>query len=241
MSQMGTFYGVGVGPGDPELLTLKAVRTLNEVDVIFAAGHERSGKSLSLEIIRPHLKPDARVTPLHFPHTFGSVEGREVHAQAAGKILDALMRGQSAAFATLGDPMTFSTFTYVLDALLELEPAAPVTVVPGVTSFAAAAAATLTPLAEGDETLTILGAARSGAYFDEALAHSDNVVVMKPYRRTNEICDRIEAAGLAGHTWHCIECSRPTEKLTRGLAEARSGGKNYMSLFLIRKGGLLVR
>jgi precorrin-2/cobalt-factor-2 C20-methyltransferase len=242
MSTIGTFYGVGVGPGDPELLTLKAVRVLREVDVIFAAGHERNGKSLALDIVTPHLPPGARVESLNFPHTFDSVDGRSSHFEAAGRILDTLRRPMSAAFLTLGDPMTFSTFTYVLDALSELEPAVPVRVVPGVTSFAAAAAATLTPLAEGDETLTILGASRNTEALEAALKTADNLVIMKPYRQTERVCDLLQHAGLADRTMFCTECSRPTEKVSRGLEEARTGKGLYMSLFLVRKkGGKIAR
>jgi len=241
MSGIGTFFGVGVGPGDPELLTLKAVRVLREVDVIFAAGHERNGKSLALEIAGPHLPDGAKVEILSFPHTFDSVDGREAHFEAAGRILDVLRRPASAAFLTLGDPMTYSTFTYVHDALRELESAAPVKAVPGVTSFAAAAAASLTPLAEGDETLSIIGASRSTAALEAALAHADNIVIMKPYRQTARVCDLLREAGLGNRTLFCTECSRPGERISRGLDEARKATGRYMSLFLVRKGGKVVR
>ena len=134
MTPIGTLYGIGVGPGDPELLTLKAARLLATVDVVFVSSQERSGKSLAGEIAAPHLPPGREVVPLTFSHTFRGVEERSAHREAARRVLDVLRRPASAAFLTLGDPMTYSTFTYVLEALRELEPAAPVEVVPGITS-----------------------------------------------------------------------------------------------------------
>lgn len=234
--KLGTFYGVGVGPGDPELLTLKAVRVLSEADAVFAAGHERSGGSLARDIASPHLPEGREIVALPFPHTFDSVAGHGPHREAALRIAAVLEAGRSAAFLTLGDPMTFSTFTYVLAAVLDLLPDVPVRVIPGVTSFAAAAAATLTPLAEGEETLVVLGAAKDTDALADALKSSDNLVVMKPYRNTDAVCDLLDAEGLAAKTWFCTECSRPTEKVSRGTAEARSDSSRYMSLFLVRKG-----
>jgi precorrin-2/cobalt-factor-2 C20-methyltransferase len=226
---------VGVGPGDPELMTVKAIRVTREADVVFAAGHERSGKSLAWEIAAPHFPDDAAVTPLPFPHTFDSVDGRSPHREAAGQIVAVLRDGKSAAFLTLGDPMTFSTFTYVLEAVRELEQDVPVQIIPGITSFAAAAAATATPLAEGEETLAIVGAAKSTDALEAALTVADNLVIMKPYRQTDRVCTILAEEGLAEQTWHCIECSRTTERIERGLEAAKAGEGKYMSLFLVRK------
>ncbi len=231
------FYGIGVGPGDPELLTVKAARLIKEVDVIFAAGHERSGKSLALEIAGPHLPEDGEIVALPFPHTFDSVDGRDPHREVAQKIVETLKRPATAAFLTLGDPMTFSTFTYVLEELKKLAPEVEVEVVPGITSFAAAAAATQVPLAEGEESFTVLGAARGGmAKLKNILPLTDNLVIMKPYRQTVEVCDLLEEHGLGDSTWFCTECSRETELITRGLTDARENKGRYMSLFLVRKG-----
>jgi precorrin-2/cobalt-factor-2 C20-methyltransferase len=232
----GTLIGIGVGPGDPDLMTVKAIKAMNAVDVIFAAGHQRSGVSIAAEIARPHLLPGKEVVQLNFPHTFDSVDGREPHREAAGIIAETLKKPASAAFLTLGDPMTFSTFTYVRDAVLELLPSAKIEVVPGITSFAAAAAATGTPLAEGEETLAIMGAARETEGLLEVIDRADNIVIMKPYKMTERVCEILEERGLADSTHFCTECSRPTQKISRGLAGARNAGpEKYMSLFLVRK------
>ncbi len=232
---MGKFYGIGVGPGDPDLMTVKAVKLMNGADVVYAAANERNEGSLALSIARPHLRADARAEEINTPHTFESVDGRSPHALAAARVAETLKAGLSAAFLTLGDPMTYSTFTYVLAELRKLLPEVVVEVVPGVTSFAAAAASALTPLAEGDETLTVVGASRRADGVERALEYSDNVVIMKPYRRAEEVCDAIDRAGLSENAWFCAECSRPTELVVRTTARARENLGRYMSLFLVRK------
>ncbi|PLX40419.1 MAG: precorrin-2 C(20)-methyltransferase [Deltaproteobacteria bacterium] len=231
----GTFYGIGVGPGDPELLTVKAVNAIRDVDVVFTAGHQRSGVSMAGKIAYEYLK-DKEVVALPFPHTFDSVSGRSPHREAAEKIVEALKRPASVAFLTIGDPMTFSTFTYVLEAVRELDPTVPVKVIPGITSFAAAAAATITPLAEGEESFAVVGAAKTTEKLSKAIDAVDNLVIMKPYRHSEEVCDILDERGLGMHTWFCVECSRPHERCYLGLDAAREeGADKYMSLFIVRK------
>lgn len=236
MSTLGTFYGIGVGPGDPELLTLKAARLLREVDVIFVSSQARSGRSLALEIAAPHLPPGSEPVSLPFTHTFEGVEERRVHREHAQRVLEILRRPASCAFLTLGDPMTYSTFTYLLEAVREAEPAVPVEVVPGITSYSTAAAAALLPLAEGDESIAVVSAAQGTASLERALDASENVVVMKAYRNAREVCDLLEARGLGERALFSAECSRPGGLLLRDLEEVRALGPRYMSLFLVKRG-----
>jgi precorrin-2/cobalt-factor-2 C20-methyltransferase len=234
---MGTLYGVGVGPGDPELLTLKAARVLGQVDVVFTSAQARSGKSLALEIARPHLAPDKEIVALPFEHTFEGVESGAAHRANAERVLEALRRPASAAFLTLGDPMTYSTFTYLLREVRQLEPHVAVEVVPGITSFAAAAAKACEPLAEGDESFTVVSAARGVERLDRALGCSENVVVMKSYRNLTAVCDLLDREGLGADALYAVRCTRPGERCLRGTSAARASGPEYMSLFLVHPRG----
>lgn len=234
---LGTLFGIGVGPGDPELLTLKAARVLAQVDVVFTSAQARSGKSIALEIARPHLRGTEEVVSLPFEHTFEGVESGEAHRANADRVLEALRRPAAAAFLTLGDPMTYSTFTYLLRELRRLEPRVPVEVVPGVTSFAAAAAAAGEPLAEGDESLTVVSAARGAERLGLALELSDNVVVMKPYRSLAAVCDLLDERGRGDDALYAVRCTRPGERYLRGTGAARGCDAEYMSLFLVRRRG----
>lgn len=131
----GILYAVGVGPGAPDLLTLRAARILGSVDVILAAASPRNDYSAALDTARPHLRPDARVLRLEFPMT----RDRQVLARAwraaAETTLAVLAGGESAAFLTIGDPLIYSTFGYLLRTVRGLEPATAVEIVPGITSF----------------------------------------------------------------------------------------------------------
>ena len=152
----GHLYGIGVGPGDPELLTMKAARILGCVDLILAASSTKNEGSLALDIARPHLSPGAEIISLGFPMTRSGDALRAAWEENARLVLAELEKGRDAAFLTLGDPMLYSTFAYLLRTLRGLAPDQSVTVVPGITSFQAAAAATETVLAEGSENLLVL-------------------------------------------------------------------------------------
>ncbi len=234
-SSLGTLYGVGVGPGDPELLTLKAARVLSQVDVVFTSAQARSGKSLALDIARPHLTGTEEIVALPFDHTFEGVESGEAHRANAQRVVEVLRRPATAAFLTLGDPMTYSTFTYLLRELRQLEPTVPVEVVPGVTSFAAAAARSCQPLAEGDESLTVVSAARGVERLEGALELSENVVVMKSYRNLDRVCDLLEQRGHGADALYAVRCTRPGERCVRGTEAARESGPEYMSLLLVHR------
>ncbi len=232
---LGTLFGVGVGPGDPELLTLKAVRVLVQADVVFTSSQARSGKSLALEIAQPHLPPGKEIVALPFEHTFAGVESGDAHRANAERVLAVLRRPASAAFLTLGDPMTYSTFTYLLRELRQVEPSVQVEVVPGITSFAAAAARACEPLAEGDESFTVVSAARDIGRLEEALSLSENVVVMKSYRNLEAVCGLLEREGRDADALYTVRCTRPGEKVLRGTDAARQSGPEYMSLFLVHR------
>lgn len=230
----GKLYGVGVGPGDPELLTFKAARVISKVDVVFASAQERTGRSLALEIASQHVPCGAEVVKLFFPHTFEGVESGDSHRSNAEKVLEVLGRPASAAFLTVGDPMTYSTFTYLLAALKKMAPKTSVEVVPGITSFAAAAAQALTPLVEGDESLSLVSGVRGVERVREALGFSENIVVMKPYRRTVELCDLLMSKNLEQSTIYSSECSQESGSTSWGLSAAREKPHRYMSLFLVK-------
>ena len=110
MTMTGTLYAVGVGPGAPDLLTLRAVEALRRVDVILAAASPRNDYSRALETARPHLRPDVRLQRLEFPMTHDKATLRAAWEKAAGITRDVLRGGENAAFLTIGDPLVYSTF-----------------------------------------------------------------------------------------------------------------------------------
>ncbi len=230
----GHLYGIGVGPGDPELLTLKAANILGRVDVILAAASTRNDDSLALDIARPHLAPGVRVIRLGFPMSRDEDTLQAAWEENARLVLAELALGHDAAFLTLGDPLLYSTFAYLLRTLRRLAPEQPVTIVPGITSFQAAAAATETVLAESAQNLLILPGIREAGELRRSLEGADNAVILKAY--TNFSAIREELRTLPTPT-HCVFASKMGMKeqfITRSLDEAPDN-PTYLSLMLLTK------
>jgi precorrin-2/cobalt-factor-2 C20-methyltransferase len=118
----GTLYGIGVGPGDPDLIPVKAVKALGGVDIIFAAASTKNPHSQAVEIARPHLPVDVELRLLGFPMTKDAAKKTAAWRAHAETILAELAKGRSAAFLTLGDPLTYATYGYVLTQILLLMP-----------------------------------------------------------------------------------------------------------------------
>ena len=155
VNTLGTLYGIGVGPGDPELLTIKAARILGQVAAVFAASSSKNDHSIAQAIVAPHLPPGTAIIRLAFPMTRDTTALEAAWHANAVTMADRLATGRDAAFITLGDPMLYSTFAYVLPCLRTLLPGLTVTIIPGITSLQAAAAATGTPLAASGENLLV--------------------------------------------------------------------------------------
>ena len=110
----GTLYGIGVGPGDPELITMKAVKILNRVDIVYAAASTKNNHSLAVNIAGPHIPENTAVKMLRFPMTSDKNETRKAWKTHARTIIAELEKGLDVAFLTLGDSMTYSTYGYIL-------------------------------------------------------------------------------------------------------------------------------
>ena len=232
----GILYGVGVGPGDPELLTLKAVRVLSEADRVYAARSSKNAHSVSNGIVRPHLREGVEVRTLAFPMTRDEAVLREAWEDNARRVLEDLRAGLSVAFLTLGDPLTYSTFAYLWRTLRELDPDAPVEVVPGVTSYCAAAAASGTVLAESEQTLAVVSGAKGGENLRRAAEFADTVVVLKAYKRFDDITATLDELGMLRSSVLVSNCGHEGERIL-GEVSTDEPAPQYFSLVLAKKGG----
>ena len=180
---MSTLIGVGVGPGDPELVTVKAVRVLREADVIFVpvmAGPPGPGRAEAT--IRAHV-PGDRIRPVPFAlNDTGGVPARRAAAwqAAAAEVARAFAAGaRTVAFGTIGDPNLYSTFSYLAQTVRTLVPGVVIETVPGITAMQDLAARSATSLAEGDEPLTLLPLTAGTGAFRAALTRPGTVVAYK--------------------------------------------------------------
>ncbi len=236
---LGTLYGIGVGPGDPELLTLKAVRILKEVSHVFTAASSKNDYSVAFDIVRDHLHADTPVDKLNFPMTFNPESLENAWRDNCRKVVQVLEEGKDAAFLTIGDPLTFSTFIYLMRKIRHRLPNAPITVVPGITSFQAAAASANVPLAEGEETITIISGAKGGERFREAVHASENLVLMKTYKHFQDILGEIKDAGLEKNCCFVSRCGQNGQMVETDFDKLQGMEQpHYLSLMIVKKRGL---
>ncbi|MGD9609423.1 MAG: precorrin-2 C(20)-methyltransferase [Desulfovibrionaceae bacterium] len=234
MSAYGTLYGIGVGPGDPELLTLKAARILGEVGAVFAASSSKNDHSIAQAIVAPHLAPDVPVLRLAFPMTRDQAALDAAWQVNAAAMAEVLAAGRDAAFITLGDPLLYSTFGYVLPLVAQLIPGLETVVVPGVTSFQAAAAATGTVLAASSENLLVASGVDSPERLRQSLATADNAVILKAYRNFPRLRSLLGDMGLASGTTFVTRLGHDGEAVERDLAKAPEA-PHYLSLCLVKR------
>ena len=227
----GRLYGVGVGPGDPELLTLKALRVLREVPVVAVPVPHEGSESQALKTASAWLQPEQRVLRLLFPMAEDTAT-RERHRRAAARsVLRELQLGRDVAFLTEGDPTIHSTFIYVLRNLPE---DLPVEIVPGISSITAAAAQARTPLVSSDCRLAVIPATSGNlAGLRRALSEFDTVVLLKVHRTLDLVIDLLDEMGLTERAVLVERASHPCGRVVRNLRQLRGQPVHYLSLLIV--------
>lgn len=230
MAKKGKLIGIGVGPGDTELLTLKAAKVLESVPVIFSPKSAKEKKSIALSIVTPILekRKDYKrlmlVEPI-FPMIEDKDELEKIWFSASEMIAQYLDSGRDVAFITLGDPSVFSTYSYVQKRLIdrfEIE------TIPGITSFTACAAARNKALVEQNQILTIVP--KIDDRLDDVLEYSDSIVLMKASRNTSDLEAKIEQKDRNKEIYSVQNCTRENEKIIEGF----STEKPYLTTTIIK-------
>jgi len=234
VTEQGTLYGIGVGPGDPELLTLKAIRALGEVDVIFAAASTKNDYSTAYSIAEPHLKKEVRVIQLGFPMTKDNVELEKAWKANAEIVADVLNKGEDAAFLTLGDPLTFSTYGYLQRTLLDMDSTIKLMAIPGITSYQAAAAKIGLVMTESKESLLITSGVADPEKLEAQLDVADNAVILKAYKNFEEIRATLERLRLDDKTVLVSRLGMEGETILMDIKDAPKT-PHYFSLALVKK------
>ena len=236
MSSRGTLFGVGLGPGDPELVTVKAARVIGEADVV-AYHSARHGRSIARRIAAPYLQPGQIEEHLVYPVTTegtdhaGGYRGamEDFYVEAAERIAAHLDAGRDVALLAEGDPLFYSSYMHMHTRLTERFNAV---IIPGVTSVSAASAATGTPLVTGEEVLSILPGTLPVAELARRLADTDAAVVMKLGRTYPQVR---EALSLSGRLDDAVYVERASTRGQRVLpaAEVDDAEVPYFSLALL--------
>lgn len=229
--------GVGVGPGDPELITRKAVNVFERADVILVPSTETSGDDAGrAEQIVLAACPDAAGKLRRVPFSMAQRRGvgtkrRQSWEASAQAAVDAFSAGAATvAFATVGDPSVYSTFSYLAAQVQAVVPDVDVSVVPGITAMQALAAASLTPLVEGRESLTLVPVTAGLDAVGAALDHADTVVAYKGGRQLPDLLDLVHDRGLDGVLG--VNVGLPGQTITP-LSEVQAAGAPYFSTVLV--------
>jgi precorrin-2/cobalt-factor-2 C20-methyltransferase len=225
-----------VGPGDPELITLKALKVLEKRPHIFAASSSKNTYSLALDIIHSHLD-GAPVEQLPFPMSRDPEVLQVAWDKCARRVLEVLAEGRDAAFITLGDPLTFSTFGYLLKTIKDLDPTVRVITIPGITSYHAAAALTQTPLGEGEESFLVVSGSMGAAKLRKAIDQTDTVVLLKTYRHADDILAALEELGLTDRAVCISRCGLDGETVVQDVRALKGCSLPYLSMIIVRKKG----
>lgn len=229
----GIFYGVGVGPGDPQLLTLKAVEVIKNADVVIAPKTEKKEDSTALSIARPYLKADVEILKLVFPMVSNTDTLADAWENNKNSILKELRAGKKVVFLTLGDPMFYSTYMYVYRLLKDCGHG--IETIPGVPAFCAIGSQLGQPLAEGNDVISIIPATMTEGEMDKVLAISDNVVLMKVYKNFGKVVEKLEQYGFGNNAVMISKCGLPDEQVSYNLSEVDGANVNYLTTILAKK------
>lgn len=229
----GMFFGVGVGPGDPDLLTVKAIKVMQQADVLIAPRSEKTIDSTALAIAKPHLKADIEVVDMIFPMVYDNQELDSAWVENRRIIGELLNQGKKVVFLTLGDPMFYSTYIYVFKVLKDA--GFPVQTVPGITAFCGIASHVGFPLVEGEDILSVLPATANPEQIDKLLDISNNLVIMKCSRNYDELVAKLKAKGFTDNSVMVTKCGRPDEQITHDITKVKQADVNYLSTILARK------
>ncbi len=233
-SEAGNFYGIGVGPGDSELITVKAVRIIKAVDYIYAPRADSKGSSLAFDIVKDVCK-GKRVIEQVYPMVKDKAKLEAAWLASANEIKREIDAGNSVAYLTIGDPLTFSTYCYLLQQLSKVIPPQKIHTIPGITSYNAAASLANFSLIEQSEKLAIIPVSGNVDELRPILNSFDTVILMKVAKKLDEVIELLENMELIDNSLFASYIGFDNELITRDLQSLKGAGKGYLSVIIVRK------
>jgi precorrin-2/cobalt-factor-2 C20-methyltransferase len=234
--RIGRLYGVGVGPGDPELLTLRAYHVLSQVPVIFVPLKDKQSKGYARSVIDSLVKKRAgEVIGLVLPMLRDKEQLADYWHQAAENIWQYLDKGKDCAFVNVGDPLLYGTFIHIFETLQKAHPEIEVEVVPGISSINAAAARAMIPLASSDEHIAIISGNGEDRVIRETLQRFDTVVFLKVNTMFDKLLAILEELNLTNKCVYVRRCTTQDEEIIWDVSQLKGKKADYFSLLIVRK------
>ncbi|MBE9136734.1 precorrin-2 C(20)-methyltransferase [Nodosilinea sp. LEGE 07088] len=231
----GTLTGIGVGPGDPDLLTLKALKYLQNAEVV-AFPQGRDGQpGLAQRIITPHLGQQ-QLLALNFPYVVDPEQLSNAWQRAGDRVWQHLSQGQNVVFACEGDLSFYGTFNYLALSVERRYPGVTIERVPGICSPMAAVSALGLPLTVQSDKLVVLPALYSVNDLDAVLTWADVVVLLKVGSVYSQVWALLQQRQLLEHSWVIVEATQPGQRIYRPLTLYPGLTLPYFSLMVIRSG-----
>lgn len=234
-ASLGQFWGIGVGPGPRGLLPIASVEALSQAAVIYLPRARSAEMSIARQCLDGLVIPESRVREVEFIMDPDRSVLREHYGSLAAEIGSELQAGRDVAYLTLGDPMTYSTFGYTLAALKDRLPGLRARTIPGITSFAAAAAAMSWPLGEGKERVLILPCPDEPQALRRDIESHDVVVLMKIGKRLPMVLQVVRDMGIGKYCALASRIGLPGETLCSDVGELSDDSSlGYLATMLIR-------
>lgn len=232
---MNKFYGIGVGVGDPEQLTIKAVNTLKKLDVIIVPEAKKAEGSTAYNIAKEYLKNDVEIVFMEFPmlkNPLDRVEGRKANTKVVENLLE---QGKNVGFLTIGDSMTYSTYVYLLENMQD-KYKLQVETIPGISSFADMASRFNFPIVMGDESLKIVSI-NDNTDIEKELQESENIVFMKVSRNFDKLKKVLIKTNNMNNIIMVSNSGKESEEVFYDISNLTKEDIPYFTTMIFKKGG----
>ncbi len=232
----GKLYAVGLGPGDPDLLTIKAVKILKKADIVIVPKAKYKAQSIAKDIVTRALGESLPFLELVFPMSRDKEDLEKYWDLAASKVYDLLKQDKTVVFVTLGDISLYSTFSYMEFALNKLDNTIKAELIPGISSIQLAAAQLEKPLALGRETYGVYPLPENIENLETAIKEHNTVLIMKIGKRLNELVHWLKDKGLLKGSSFIKRAGFPDEYKSLSLTDLKRDADGYLSIMMIRTG-----
>lgn len=231
---MSKFYGIGVGVGDSDMITIKALNVLKKINVIIVPNAGRNYSSTAYQIIKKYLNENVELVNMEFSMNPKLIE-REKERKLNSKIVEEYLKNnKNVAFITIGDPMIYSTYVYLLE---NISSEFKVETISGVSSFSDISSRFNIPLVTGNETLKIIPLHKN-CDIEKEIEDSDNIVIMKVSLKFNELKNIIKKTGNEKNIILVCESGKENERVYFDLEQVNEKDLPYFSTLLLKKGGI---